>query len=265
MNFVSRHTCLRAAFFALLFLATSGCMTRKVWSDGKIREQWPRFESVRVSPTSEICILYEVIQEKSHRPWGGIQVLDVQPTWKPVIGRSYRRCLLIPAEAVATLPRHEADADKQAVPPNLQQCVLPRNVRQRAPDRRAIESTAEWTVVPMICEMTAFGNDPKYRNRPWNEAKALANEFNRQQQELVMTARQEGKATWQRSVGHWEIPIPNGERVLVDLPMRAAGFAGWSYPLRVTLTPLALAGDIITAPLQLGYCAIAFVGSLQAM
>jgi hypothetical protein len=107
--------------------------------------------------------------------------------------------------------------------------------------------------------MTSCGSGRR-RGRLAKKRKAREPEADAQRQRLVEEARTGGKAIEFAVDGKVEIPLPSRKRVSIAIPDRTSGFEGWTYPVRVVLTPPAVGVDVVYAVMVAPIAAVGLAG-----
>jgi hypothetical protein len=204
---------------AAVCLSASGCLTAATWQRWEYASREGTVQSVRVSDTGDVCVIY--------RPH---TTCDMEPV------TDFVRCVLVPAERVAesAVPWNPGHPGVLGFPDGFEAGYAhPSDPGRRGfSERWLARRTDGWTELEFVSLWSA---------QPGGAEEARAEE-----------ARAAGLAFADQHAA--ELPYGEGRRLRIALPEQR-GFARWSIPVRVLLSPVTVVADVITAPLQ----AIAFI------
>jgi hypothetical protein len=240
---------------AILCICQSGCFrwTTAVWEAGDVSEENYIVSSVRMSPEGDLCVIYEAGHSRKHFDWS-----QVCTFFDALVGSDYRRAsraIILTAEDLQRLTARRAAWDapfmRSAVPEDR---VLPPKAWKLTFDQDRVDrETAGWREVPVIL----FWTGSRRSGQDW---RAHIAEDQTRKRKMWAEAR-DTKAAFQPNVAGHELEIPDGEdgRMLIELPIRR-GCNPWNYPVRILLTPPALAADlvegVVKAPLFVWHCVL---------
>jgi hypothetical protein len=232
------------SFMAILCICQSGCFrwTQAVWEVGETWEEVQSVSSIRVSAQGDVCVIYNVSHSRRRLAWNRI----LRSTNPPVGGVSCdaRRAIMVMAEDVQRPAVRKADPDApitlSEAPPRL---TLPSRVRKLTLDEDRVERrTAGWRKIPVV----HFKFD---RSESGSRTGLAKGEIRKKK--MLAEARATGAAFMPENASaghnyHVEVPDGRGGRMVIPLPVRN-GINPWRYPLRILLTPPAVALDITEA------------------
>ena len=247
-----------ARVFLLLLLChpIHGCaLTLKVWNDGLVRESLHQVAAVRVSPGGDIGLLYRASIWRTKLFW--LLPLD-KNVYFPDCSL---RWLILARQDICDFRQRELGSDYLVVPSGT--C----DTRVRPGDPTVFtwdyavycRTTREWKGFPVLnIEDEAWRAVPRLPDDLYSKAHELRMRLDEREKRdaereayrrsLIAECRNSGRAF--QFKGAVELPYDGDDRIVVVVPKRT-GRSPWSYPLRILLTPPAIAGDVVLFPLQL--------------
>jgi hypothetical protein len=241
---------------ALAPIAASGCFaTGALWAYGRVSEKFPEVREVWVSPDGAACLIYSTVMFRSDlggdfpspfsHHWTRIKELD-----------AFERCMMIPADVLASASTEEGTSSLSAG--STAPFVLPKNIRASSYDETFVQAAIQdWHSIPIVrAQSWSEWYDMMTGRAEKREAAKL--EASAQRQRLLEEARASGKAFDFAVDQKVEIPLPAQRRVALAIPNRESGFKWWTYPIRVVLTPPALAVDTVYVVVWVPIAAVAF-------
>ena len=238
-----------------------GCIySQKVWVDGYASESLKFVDSVRVSASGDICVVYapNLVREVYERT-GALQA-KVKPKRFAKVGA--RRAIILTGPDLRRLAHLGGSGTRSVIrAAALKPLIRPRSHTAHAHNVRAVEGmTCDWRDVPVVVvEQLKFssaaarktlklGSTKKEKKRFKRRLEQMAEEFKvkekERQERAKKKARKEDKAIlWAK---YLEVPDGQGARIMLQIPGRR-GYNPWSYPVRVLLVAPAAAADILEA------------------
>jgi hypothetical protein len=245
------------AFMAILCICQSGCFrwTTAAWRIEGVGERNHVVSGVRVSPEGDLCVIYESCLARARFDWSRTFSIWEYPLARDPYHAS--RAVILTAEDVQRMTArnegHVGGIPFHAIPKD---CILPSKAWKLTLDQDRLDrETAGWREVPLILfrrrnpeagqNLRAHIAAEDARKKKM-EAEARAIGAALQSTVFDCDQRLSGRKDACPFMGpsvHLELPDGKDGRMLIRLPRRS-GVNPWGRPIRILLTPPALAADI---------------------
>lgn len=298
----NRRTSLTLAGLPLLcvplLMFCTGCLTAKVWTDGRVRESFIQVREVRRSPNDDIYVYYTTVVQRATVQWPEI---EREPWWETrcTDGTAERSCsrdkCLMYRRYIVIRSCPSGPPGKTLDPAQPLLCfvdndaVVPTDVRANWSGTSDTISVQGWLSLPLA--VPEKPNMDQLKDEKENDY--IARLIARMRQD-VDAMRAEGKVIaypgdnlasaletiardgepwrhWYDDPRPWrvEAPLADGRRATLVIPAREEGISGWSCPVRAVLTPPAVVVDVLCVPVlviaAVPYCYLAAAYTLQRL